>query len=247
MALQSHAPAVLLTRPAPQAARFATLLRDRLGEGVRIVSSPLLEPEFLAPVVPEGADALIFTSETGVEGYRRIADAPALAGLHRAWCVGDRTARAATAAGLAARSANGDAEALFTAILAAEERGPLLHLCGQETRGDLAARLTAAGVPTRAATVYRQRPVPLTEAAVSLLRGDAPVIVPLFSPRSATFFAAAAGTGRWHAPLRVAALSPAVAAGLETLIPQAVMVARHPDAAAMADAVVALFAAAPGA
>lgn len=120
--------AVLLTRPEAQGARFAAALAEALGP-VRLVTSPLMAPAFLVPAIPLRPDALIFTSETGVEGYRRLA-APELSDVRRAWCVGNRTARAAEAAGLAAHSAEGDAERLIAAILAADEPGPLLHLRG---------------------------------------------------------------------------------------------------------------------
>src|SRR5690606_9859177 len=71
MASQSRQP-FLLTRPARQGARFAAALRQRFGEGIRLVTSPLLAPLFLRPELPAGAATLIFTSETGVEAFRRI-------------------------------------------------------------------------------------------------------------------------------------------------------------------------------
>ncbi|TKA93937.1 uroporphyrinogen-III synthase, partial [Cereibacter changlensis] len=121
MASQSRQP-FLLTRPARQGARFAAALRQRFGEGIRLVTSPLLAPLFLRPELPAGAATLIFTSETGVEAFRRIsAEQPQAA--HSAWCVGERTAEVARAAGLSTRSADGDAEALVAQILAAGEAG----------------------------------------------------------------------------------------------------------------------------
>lgn len=243
MARQSHVPPILLTRPAAQAARFADLLRQRLGETV-VVTSPLLAPEFLVPDLPEmPVRGLIFTSETGVEGFLRLPDAASLAQVP-VWCVGDQTARVAREAGLAARSASGDAAALLAAIIAAGDKGPLLHLCGQDTRGDLAARLTGAGISTTVATVYAQQPQPLTPAALALLRGSTPVVVPLFSPRTAAVFAAAAGTIAPLAPLWIAAFSPAVAGAVPQQISTRLRISATPDAAAMVNAVVALIAAA---
>jgi uroporphyrinogen-III synthase len=97
----------------------------------------------------------------------------------------------------------------------------------------VAARLAALGLPAAEAVVYDQRPQPLTPAARAWLAGARPVIVPLFSPRSAALFAAeAAGAA---APLRIAALSAAVAAAAP---PAALLaVAARPDAAAMSDLV----------
>ena len=119
MIRQSRAPtpAVLLTRPQAQGARFAAALAEALGE-VRIVTSPLMAPEFLSPRIEARPEALVFTSETGVEAFRRL-ETPALRGVARAWCVGNRTAQAARAAGLRPQSADGDAEALVAAGAAA--------------------------------------------------------------------------------------------------------------------------------
>ncbi|NUB45308.1 uroporphyrinogen-III synthase [Fertoebacter nigrum] len=244
MARQSHVPPILLTRPAAQADRFAALLRARMGE-LAIVTSPLLAPEFLATPLPAApVTGLVFTSETGVAGFLRLPAAASLAGLP-VWCVGDQTARVARAAGLAARSASGDAAALLTAIVAAGGKGPLLHLCGQDTRGNLAARLTGAGISTTAVTVYAQRPQGLTPGAMALLHGPAPVVVPLFSPRTAALFAAAAGTITPLAPLWVVAFSPAVADAVPQQLSTRLRISAAPDAAAMAEAVAALIAAAP--
>ncbi|MEZ5714577.1 MAG: hypothetical protein R3D85_05065 [Paracoccaceae bacterium] len=61
-------PAILLTRPAPASARFAQVLRARLGD-VRIVTSPLLRIDWRAPDLPDAEP--IFTSRNGVEGFLR--------------------------------------------------------------------------------------------------------------------------------------------------------------------------------
>ncbi|PTE22664.1 uroporphyrinogen-III synthase [Cereibacter changlensis] len=238
MASQSRQP-FLLTRPARQGARFAAALRQRFGEGIRLVTSPLLAPLFLRPELPAGAATLIFTSETGVEAFRRIsAEQPQTA--HSAWCVGERTAEAARAAGLSTRSADGDAEALVAQILAAGEAGPLLHLRGAETRGEVAKQLTEEGIPATEAVVYDQRPQPLSDEALALLQGPEPVIAPLFSPRTAALLAGELRLRAPGAPLWVAALSPAVAAAAAPLQPARSQTAAHPDAASLIAAIVAL-------
>lgn len=232
MGRQSRAVPVLLTRPATQAGRFAADLAARFGDAVDLVTAPLLAPVFLAPPLPEGAAALILTSETAVM---------ALDGLDRgrlpsrAWCVGERTAAAAEAAGLTATAAGGDAAALVAAIVAAGEPGPLLHLRGAETRGDLAGTLARQGVTVQEAVVYDQRPQPLSPAAVALLSQPGDVIVPLFSPRSAALFSAAARGA--SARLHLCHLSAAVQAASVVPGPASDCVARRPDAAAMIDCI----------
>jgi uroporphyrinogen-III synthase len=236
MTPQSRAIPVILTRPAAQGDRFAADLRARFGDAVQVILSPLIAPVFPSVTVPDGDfRAVVLTSETGAQAAARLPGVP-----RRAWCVGDRTAAAAQALGFEAQSAAGDADALVGAIVAAGEAGRLIHLRGRDSRGEVAARLTAAGLPTAEVIVYAQAAQPLTDAARAVLQADAPVIVPLFSPRSAQLFAAT----QPKAPLFIAALSPAVAAGLGDLRCKMVAVADHPDAKALLQALVPLIAAA---
>jgi len=158
MAAQSR-PTLLLTRPEPAATRFAAQLRDRFGDGLEILSSPLMAPVFLAAPLPGGGwQGTIFTSETGVEGLRRLTDrrGPAI-------CVGPRTAEAAQAAGWQAEVIGGDAEGLVAALAAQPRPGLWLHARGREAAGDLAARLRKAGMSVAEAVVYAQEPRPLTD------------------------------------------------------------------------------------
>lgn len=238
---------VLLTRPEPQARRFAAQLADRFGPGVAALITPLMRTQFLAPVWPQGrASGLILTSETGVRAAadlrRAGADLPGFA-----WCVGERTAQAAREAGFAATAGWGDADHLVDLITRQTGPGsitdPLWHLCGVDRRGDVAGRLTRAGIPTQAIPVYRQDPQPLTVAALAVLAQPGPVIVPLFSPRSTRLFADAVGAAApavraalWLAPISMAAAGadpdqPAV------LHPARLEIAERPDASAMLDAI----------
>jgi uroporphyrinogen-III synthase len=242
MARQSRAaplPPFLLTRPASQGDRFAEELRARFGPAVRVVRSPLLMPDYLNPALPGDVAGMIFTSETGVTALGRLRPACGLP----AWCVGDRTAQAARLAGYDARSAAGDAAALVAAVLADAPPGPLLHARGSDSRGAVAERLTQEGVRTFEAVVYAQRPVPLSPRARRLLEASDPVLVPLFSPRSAALFAAAADDFARRAPLWIVALSPAVAGAVAVLRPDRQAVAASPDAGALLDAAEALIAA----
>jgi uroporphyrinogen-III synthase len=232
MASQSRAHRILLTRPAEQGARFAEQLVHRFGTRVTILQSPLIAPRLPGPVLPQGPfRAVIFTSETAVAAARDLPGLPRVA-----FTVGDRTALAAHAAGFTARSAEGDADALV-ALLLRTDPGPVLHLHGTDTRGDVVGRLRAAGLRAEGAVVYAQEPQPLTDAAQGWLDGDQPVIVPLFSPRSAALFCAV----RAKAPLWLAALSPAVD-DAATLPAARRVIAARPDAPAMLDAVADLLA-----
>lgn len=230
MASQSRVLRILLTRPAERGARFAQALRDRFGALIDIAESPLIAPRLLSPTLPDGPfDAVIFTSETAVAAARGLVGLP-----RTAFTVGDHTARAARAAGFVAHSAAGDAAALV-ALLTRARPGPVLHLHGQHTRGDVVAHLRAAGLQAEAVVVYVQEPQPLTAPARDWLDGDQPVIVPLFSPRTAILFSAARAT----APLWLVALSAAVDTAASLPAARRVTAAR-PDAQAMVEAVATL-------
>ncbi len=195
--------------------------------------APLLEivarPGVAAPAA-KGAAGLVFTSENGAA----VAAAEIPAAQRRlAWCVGGRTAAVAAAAGFAVRTGPGNALGLIDAIVADPPvgEGPLVHLHGAEVRCDVAAGLRARGVTAHAAVVYEQQAVPLAAAAQDLLAGAAPVLAPVFSPRSARLLAPALAVAR--APVAVAAISPAAAAELPPLPAGRLAIAASPDSPAM--------------
>jgi uroporphyrinogen-III synthase len=233
MAIQSFRPVVLLTRPQGQSARFAESLHAR-APGMRIVTSALLEPVLLNPVLGGGPwAAVILTSQTGAEVAGRIkAVLPDLA-----FCVGLKTGEAAREAGFTPIVSDGDAEALLALILS-HPKAPLLHLRGREARGDLARRLSASGLPAEEVVVYAQDPRPLTPEAVALLQGPAPVIVPLFSPRSAEILAAECHRVAATAPLILIAMSGAVARAAD-FPGHPMQIVAHPDGTNMVEAVLA--------
>jgi len=232
-------PIVLITRPAAQAAEAAAALRAAR-PGLRVVTAPLMEivARPLA-VAPEGYAGLIFTSVNGVAAFA------AASGLRDrpVWCVGDATAAAARETGFAAPvtagPAGGDAESLLRLLLGARPDGPLLHLRGAHARGDLAPRLTAAGLPCDATVIYDQTEIPVGPEGRDVLTGRTPVVLPLYSPRSARLAARAILHVSATAPLHPVAISPAAAeawAATRTEVPR---ICTRPDGAAMLQAVLA--------
>ena len=179
-------PVIILTRPAVQNTGFAAALRACDIDAV-ILESPVtrIVPFPDTPRDHNASDA-IFTSRYGVE------HGPEGQGI--AWCVGDKTAEVALAKGWDARSAGGDAEALFKRICAdlegkAEGR-TLVHYCGQEARGELSTRLTNVGISTERCIVYRQEEQALTPEVLQAISDTNKAIFPIFSPRSTTRLAA---------------------------------------------------------
>ncbi|WP_420569013.1 uroporphyrinogen-III synthase [Thalassovita sp.] len=214
-------PSILLTRPEDASRRFAARLRDRLGP-VDVVIAPLLKIRPLVQDVdPQGASALILTSAQaarfGVPGMR-------------CYCVGDATAQAARVAGMHPISAKGDAQDLVRRILADAPLGPLLHIRGTHSRGDVAQRLTDAGVPTREIIAYDQEAQPLCEKAQALFSGETPVIVPVFSPRTAWALSKAGHPGP---NVQAVALSAAVGEMLKNFPSERIETCVRPDAEAM--------------
>lgn len=124
----------------------------------------------------------------------------------------------------------------------ARATGPFLYARGQETAGNLANELKDFNITVDEMVVYEQQARPLTPEAAALLADDKPVLAPLFSPRTAALFCAEPPVQRRHAPLLLAALSPAVAAACTAAQAQHILCAARPDAESMLDAIASLLA-----
>jgi len=222
-----HAP-ILLTRPRAQSERFAERVAERLGAGT-VVISPLLDIRFRRdPPRLAGYAGVVLSSA-------RTLELPGMVwprGLP-AWCVGPATAAAARAAGLHPRAVAATAEALAGQIVAARPAGRLLHMGGAELAFDLVAALAAAGIAADRAVVYDQPLTGLSAEALALLAGTVPVLVPVFSRRTAEALLPALLRAR--APLCLAAISPAVADALAVQGAHTIDVADRPDAEAVLD------------
>lgn len=221
---------VLLTRPRAASERFAAEIAER-GLPAAVVIAPLMEIVPLAATAEAaGADGVIFTS----------ANAIGLAGPGRgrpAWCVGARTADVARAAGYDAICAGGCADALVARMTELRPSGRIVHLHGRHQRGDVAGRLTAAGLEVVSCPIYDQKALRPSRTFFDAL-DLSPLVVPLFSPRSAALFVEAAGE-RWHPGARglCVALSEAVRQAVPTSWRDDTIVAERADAAAMLDGI----------
>lgn len=237
-------PILLLTRPAPACRRFLDALDPAAVAPAQVVIAPLLEIVPLAPapgfsgIGRTGIGGVIFTSANGVAAARALDPAPGLP----AWCVGAGTTAAAARAGWRAVQMGDCAQELIARLpahLAARPGAnrqdspvsePILHLAGRHRRGDVAGRLRAAGLDVRVVEIYDQRLCPLTAEARAALAGRAPVVVPLFSPRSARQFA---DQHRGSAPLHLVAISAAAAEPLKSLPFSDLTICPAPTLAAM--------------
>lgn len=182
------APVLLLTRPGPASRRFAAALAPL---AVRVLISPVLR---IQPVAHDtgrldAARGLIFTSVNAVPAAGAGRARPAI-------CVGPATAEAARAAGFDVTEGPGDAARMMPLLEGLDEGW--LHPHGAHV---------AKVLPVPDMVVYDQLPHPLNAAALSVLAGEAPVILPLFSPRSARILSGQAADAQ--APLWLAPISPA--------------------------------------
>ncbi|MFQ5783967.1 MAG: uroporphyrinogen-III synthase [Alphaproteobacteria bacterium] len=226
---------VLITRPRDDARAVAAALADR---GVETLIEPLLE---ITPLPADdfdlaGVQAVLLTSANGARALARASAARDPAVL----AVGEATARAAREAGFS-DVAVGDGDVAALAALAearcAAKAGPLLHVSGRTTAGDLAGRLARAGFTVRRAVLYEARTATaLSPAARAAFADGAVDAVLLFSPRTAkTFVTLALEAGLAAALGGVAALclSPAVAAAACALRWREVRIADRPDQASL--------------
>lgn len=181
-------PILLMTRPGDDSERTAARI------GADVIVAPILQ---IVPVDHDGAAlaraaGLVFTSAHAVASAGPGRGRPAI-------CVGERTGQVARDAGFAVIQGAGTADSLVPLIAASPV--PLVHPHGRH----LAQRLAVPGV-----VVYDQRPQPLTARARAALMGARPVVVPVYSPRSARLLAGMAAGAR--APLWLVAISDAAAA-----------------------------------
>ncbi|MCG3268516.1 uroporphyrinogen-III synthase [Yoonia sp. I 8.24] len=223
-------PTLILTRPAPIAQVFADQLRHRFGDQVRVITSPLIE---IVPVpITEDLSEItgvIFTSAQAV-------DAPALPRGLTAWCVGPKTTERAKSAGFATITGPGDAAGLAQMIVHAAPCGRLAHIRGRHVQENVARQLNESGIPCADIIAYDQRPLTLSGEAKNALKGKLPVVLPLFSARTATILKE---QGPFSAPLHVVVMSEQIKRAVGRMNAQTTGIAAQPSGNAMVDATVA--------
>ena len=224
--MSRHRITLLMTRPEAGSRAFVAALPDVVTQSCDVLMSPLIDIQPVTADVPE-FDAAIFTSAHGVAHGPQALGRPA-------FCLGHATTRAAGQAGWQARQVGQDAETLVTALTAQHPAGRMVHFSGTHTRGDVADRLQAVGLAVGCVAVYDQVLLPLSDAAQNRLKETDPVIVPLFSPRSALHFSEGA---QFTAPLYLGAISAAAAANCAHVEHVALQIAGNPDRGAMIEVV----------
>ena len=172
---------LLLTRPRVSSIAFVDALSLDTRKLVRSIVSPLIE---ISPLFPtyEIIGPVIFSSVNGVrnapEGEGQVA-----------YCVGAMTTQSARAAGWDAFHMGDNAAELIANVSKKNTSTPLLHLSGKHTRGAISENLTRAGFQVQHFAVYDQKKKMLNNEATDALNSKFPLLLPLFSPRTAHIFA----------------------------------------------------------
>lgn len=222
---------ILLTRPAPDAARTAATLR---AAGHEVTVDSLLSIEPVSFNIPR--EEFTAVTATSANALRMASADPRLARLKSLplFALGDHTAKIGRAAGFSKiESAAGDAVALGALLARRLPPGArVLYLAGAARARDLAAMTASARLSIDTVVVYRAKAAErlLEETARKLTGGEFDAVLH-FSPRSAEtllILAREAGLETALRPLRHLGLSSAVAAVLERAGLRA-EVAAHPD------------------
>ena len=229
---------LLLTRPEVQSHRFARSFREKFGSDWPILISPLVRIVWRDPgALPEIDADLIFTSENAVAGYARLT--ARRTGI--AWCVGQRTEEAAQQHGFRTRIGPGDAQRLIETICREGAEKKYIWPRAVHASRDISQEMNFAGIDTISVIVYDQPTCEPTPEALLLMQRKVPVLLPLFSTRSALIASSA-----FPAPIAevyVAAISQAVAKAATKLQARRLVVAERPDGSSMLSALGALIAA----
>ena len=215
-------PRLLLTRPRQDSVALADRLRCH---GVDALIEPMMTIRIdrAARLDLSGVQAVLLTSANGARALaaassgREARRTPVLA-------VGCATAQAAHEAGFCAvTAADGDVDALAGLATARlrPDAGPLVHVAGRVSTGDLVRRLGAAGFAARRVPLYEAVASPtLSPPARRALETQTLAGVVFFSPRTARLFAKLAhesGLESTARALTAFCLSPAVAMAAATL------------------------------
>lgn len=217
-------PYLLLTRPQAACEAFWAALPPPCQGDVDVLINPLMSID-IRGVLPDFAvmRGVIFTSANALEAYAALGgtvlNIPAIA-------VGPTTGAAVRAFGFETDIAGGTADQVVSHIVEHGYTGPLVHLRGEHTIGEIAPRLCAAGVETTEAVLYSQKLETLSKQTRQALAENRPVIAPVFSPRSAARLKQELMECE---AIRFAAISPAVAEALGPDLVQRSRVAQQPN------------------
>jgi uroporphyrinogen-III synthase len=173
---------ILLTRPRDQALSFAEELVKLGMIPKNIVIDPIQKIEGVEISYDfTSVRGLLITSANGVA----YLPADLIGSNLPTFCVGKATTRAALKRGLMAQHLAATAQGLCNVLSAQVPQGPLLHLRGTHTSLDFEVYFCDTPVGVQNLITYRQTTQELGFETYKLLRGTNPIVLPVFSARTA--------------------------------------------------------------
>ena len=231
----SDNPVIILTRPEPQASRFADQLAKRVPEGVEILKIPLFQTELLerVPEIDDDVGAIVFTSENAV---RALSFQYAPRNL-KTYSVGSRTADVAREHGWKTQSAEGTASELTQLVADSGLSGTVFWPRGEVANEGFAIELRELGIEVKEQVLYRMSHTGNTEPLKLALEKANGAILPVFSSEAARAISALENLENFD--VTFVAISSATKSALNVKIPM--VVANSPTAEGMMEAIASIF------
>ena len=231
---------ILLTRPHDQAFSLAEILKKYGVIPENILINPIMKIEgVMLSYNFTSVGGLLITSANALT----YLPADLIGSNLPTFCVGEATTRAALKRGLRAKHLAATAQGLCDVLSVQDLKGPLLHLRGTHTTLDLELYFRDTALEVQSLIIYRQTAQDLELVTYTLLRGTAPIILPIFSLRSAKLLCALDINWALHTSV---AISEAVADQCRAVGFGKVIVSHKPTADSMLNAITPLLIAKSG-
>ncbi len=222
---------LLLTRPLDGNERFCLKIKHLLYK-CEILDSPIQKIEFLPGLSKVNKNAvLIFTSANGL----RAAEKQNLTN-NRCFVVGKNTKKIAVSFGYEVLGVSKDQENLLKLIKSKKPTESLVHIRGKHTVGNLCASLKKSEFSCLEIIGYNQEPLKIKKQNLHKIQSGRPVILPIFSSRSAKLLQSNIDLTGFN----VVAISEAVAQILTGVELGELVISKKPDLNSMQEATLAI-------
>ena len=222
---------LLLTRPLDGNARFCLKIKHLLNK-CEILDSPIQKIEFLPSLSKVNKNAvLIFTSVNGL----RAAEKHNLTN-NRCFVVGKNTKKIAVSFGYEVLGFSKDQENLLKLIKSKKPTESMVHIRGKHTVGNLCASLKKSEFSCLEIIGYNQEPLKIKKQNLRKIQSGRPVILPIFSSRSAKLLRSNIDLSGFN----VVAISEAVAQILTGVELGELVISKKPNLNSMQEATLAI-------
>jgi uroporphyrinogen-III synthase len=218
---------LLLTRPLDGNERFCSKIKHLLYK-CEILDSPIQKIEFLPGLSKVNKDAvLIFTSVNGL----RAVEKHNLTN-NRCFVVGKNTKKIAVNFGYEVLGCSKDQENLLKLIKSKKPKESMVHIRGKHTVGNLCYSLKKREFSCLEIIGYNQEPLKIKKQNLQKIQSGRPVILPIFSSRSAKLLQSNIDLTGFN----VVAISQAVAQILKGVELGELVISKKPDLDSMQEA-----------